>query len=116
MKKIGLNIALAFLLMFGVVAVQAQCGSKASHKVSTSYDAAYGHHTGDIVDIAASSDDFSTLVTAVKAAELVDALKAEGPVTVFAPTNAAFAKVDRSPASDRHLLSCWKKRDGCCAL
>ena len=44
----------------------------------------------DIVDIAASNDDFSTLVTAVTAAELVDVLKGEGPFTVFAPTNAAF--------------------------
>ncbi len=46
--------------------------------------------TMDIVDIAASNEDFSTLVTAVQAADLVDALKGEGPFTVFAPTNAAF--------------------------
>ena len=46
---------------------------------------------GDIVDIAASNEDFSTLVAAVQAAGLVDALKGEGPFTVFAPTNAAFA-------------------------
>lgn len=46
--------------------------------------------TMDIVDIAASNEDFSTLVTAVSAAGLVDALKGEGPFTVFAPTNAAF--------------------------
>lgn len=45
----------------------------------------------DIVDIAASNDDFSTLVAAVSAAGLVDTLKSEGPFTVFAPTNAAFA-------------------------
>ncbi|MFT7198893.1 MAG: putative surface protein with fasciclin (FAS1) repeats [Glaciecola sp.] len=47
----------------------------------------------DIVDTAASNSDFSTLVAAVKAAGLVDALKAEGPLTVFAPTNEAFAKL-----------------------
>lgn len=47
----------------------------------------------DIVDIAASNPDFSTLVTAVKAAGLVDALKGDGPITVFAPTNDAFAKL-----------------------
>ena len=46
---------------------------------------------GDIVDIAASNEDFSTLVAAVQAAGLVEALKGEGPFTVFAPTNAAFA-------------------------
>jgi uncharacterized surface protein with fasciclin (FAS1) repeats len=46
---------------------------------------------GDIVDIAASNDQFSTLVAAVKAAGLVETLKSEGPFTVFAPTNEAFA-------------------------
>ncbi len=44
-----------------------------------------------IVDIAVGNDDFSTLVTAVTAAGLVDALSGEGPFTVFAPTNDAFA-------------------------
>jgi uncharacterized surface protein with fasciclin (FAS1) repeats len=44
-----------------------------------------------IVDIAVSNDDFSTLVTAVTAAGLVDVLSGEGPFTVFAPTNDAFA-------------------------
>ncbi len=47
-----------------------------------------------IVDIAVSNDDFSTLVTALKAADLVGALQGDGPFTVFAPTNAAFAKID----------------------
>ena len=48
---------------------------------------------GDIVDIAAANPDFSTLVTAVQAAGLVDTLKGPGPFTVFAPTNEAFAKL-----------------------
>lgn len=43
-----------------------------------------------IVEIASSNDDFSILVEAVVKAELVDALSAEGPYTVFAPTNEAF--------------------------
>lgn len=47
----------------------------------------------DIVDIALSNDNFQTLVAAVKAANLVDVLKSEGPFTVFAPTDAAFAKL-----------------------
>ncbi len=47
----------------------------------------------DIVEKAASIDVFSTLVAAVKAAGLVDTLKGEGPFTVFAPTNDAFAKL-----------------------
>ena len=45
----------------------------------------------DIVDIAASNPDFSTLVAAVQAAGLVETLKGPGPFTVFAPTNEAFA-------------------------
>jgi uncharacterized surface protein with fasciclin (FAS1) repeats len=46
---------------------------------------------GDIVDVAASAGSFNTLVAAVKAAGLVDALKGDGPLTVFAPTDDAFA-------------------------
>jgi len=46
-----------------------------------------------VVDIAASNPDFSTLVTAVKAAGLAGTLSGSGPYTVFAPTNAAFAKL-----------------------
>lgn len=46
-----------------------------------------------IVEIASSEADFSTLVTAVTAAGLVDTLSGAGPFTVFAPTNAAFAKI-----------------------
>jgi uncharacterized surface protein with fasciclin (FAS1) repeats len=47
----------------------------------------------DIVDTAVSAGNFSTLVAAVKAAGLVDTLKSKGPFTVFAPTDAAFAKL-----------------------
>lgn len=46
-----------------------------------------------IVDVAAGNPDFSTLVSLVEAAGLVDTLKGEGPFTVFAPTNDAFAKL-----------------------
>ena len=47
----------------------------------------------DIVDIAVSNDNFKTLVAAVKATNLVEVLKSEGPFTVFAPTDKAFAKL-----------------------
>jgi len=47
----------------------------------------------DIVDTAVAAGDFNTLVTAVKAADLVSTLKSPGPFTVFAPTDAAFAKL-----------------------
>jgi len=47
----------------------------------------------DIVDLAISQDFLTTLVAAVKAGDLVDVLKGDGPFTVFAPTNDAFAKL-----------------------
>ncbi len=47
----------------------------------------------NIVEVAAGNDSFSTLVAAVKAADLVGTLSSEGPFTVFAPTNDAFAKL-----------------------
>ena len=49
----------------------------------------------DVVDIAMASKDHTTLVAAVKAADLVGTLKSEGPFTVFAPTNAAFDKLPK---------------------
>ena len=52
-----------------------------------------GHHSKDIVETAVANEQFSTLVAAVTAAGLVDTLKSDGPFTVFAPTNEAFAKL-----------------------
>ena len=53
-----------------------------------------GVYSQTIVEAAVSNKDFSTLVTALKAANLVEALSGEGPFTVFAPNNAAFSKID----------------------
>lgn len=56
------------------------------------------HHLAsekDIVDTAVAAGSFSTLVTAIKAAGLVETLKGKGPFTVFAPTDAAFAKIPK---------------------
>ena len=50
-----------------------------------------GGHSADIVDTAVAAGGFETLVAAVQAAGLVETLKGEGPFTVFAPTDAAFA-------------------------
>ncbi|MGE0027667.1 MAG: fasciclin domain-containing protein [Thermoleophilia bacterium] len=62
----------------------------------------------DIVQLAASNPKFSTLVSLVKKAGLAGALSGKGPLTVFAPTNAAFAKVPKSTldalAADKKLL------------
>ncbi|MCF8160901.1 MAG: fasciclin domain-containing protein [Polaromonas sp.] len=50
----------------------------------------------DIVDTAVAAGSFKTLVTAIQAAGLVDTLKGKGPFTVFAPTDAAFAKIPKA--------------------
>ncbi|MFT6350200.1 MAG: putative surface protein with fasciclin (FAS1) repeats [Psychromonas sp.] len=55
----------------------------------------------DIVDVAVENGSFTTLVAALKAAELVDTLKSKGPFTVFAPTDEAFAKL---PAGTLEML------------
>ncbi len=63
----------------------------------------------NIVQVASGSKDHTTLVAAVKAASLVDALSNAGPFTVFAPTNAAFDKLPAGTVSD--LLKPEKKAD-----
>lgn len=88
-NKLFILAALIFGLSFSA---QAQCGSNSHHKTSVKSDY---RHQSDIVDIAAGNDNFSTLVLAVKTADLVSTLKSEGPFTVFAPVNAAFAKIDQ---------------------
>jgi len=62
----------------------------------------------DIVDTAIEADDFNTLVAAVQAAGLVDTLKGDGPFTVFAPTDAAFAAL---PAGTVDTLLLPENRD-----
>ncbi len=85
------NVFTVVLLFIAGFQLSAQCESK-SHKKAIAYNSDV-RMTGDIVDVAASLDDFSTLVVAVKAADLVETLKDEGPFTVFAPTDKAFAKL-----------------------
>lgn len=62
---------------------------------------AENHSNGkDIVAVASGAGNFSTLVTAIKAAGLVETLQGEGPFTVFAPTDEAFAKLPKSTLED----------------
>ena len=70
-------LAIALLLAFTAIATANQQDATSS----------------DIVDIAVGAGQFETLVTAVKAAGLVDTLKSDGPFTVFAPSDEAFAKL-----------------------
>ena len=61
--------------------------------VPTSRTSATAQETRDIVDTAVAAGSFGTLAKALAAADLVDTLKGAGPFTVFAPTDAAFAKL-----------------------
>ena len=58
--------------------------------------AAFSVQAKDIVDTAVGAGNFKTLATALMAAGLVDTLKGKGPFTVFAPTDAAFAKIPKA--------------------
>ena len=60
----------------------------------TAFAGSYGHKTSkDIVETASSNGSFTTLVAALEAAGLVETLQGDGPFTVFAPTDEAFAKL-----------------------
>ena len=58
--------------------------------------AAFTVQAKDIVDTAVGAGSFKTLATALTAAGLIDTLKSKGPFTVFAPTDAAFAKIPKA--------------------
>lgn len=62
----------------------------------------------DIVDVAVANGSFTTLVAALKAAGLVETLKSDGPFTVFAPTDEAFAKL---PAGTVEMLLMPENKD-----
>jgi len=68
----------------------------AAEAAATPAPAAEEASAADIVDTAVAAGSFNTLVAAVQAAGLVDALKGEGPFTVFAPTDDAFAKLPQA--------------------
>jgi uncharacterized surface protein with fasciclin (FAS1) repeats len=76
-----------------IVAVSLSACAPAAKPAAAAPAAAAPDAVGNIVAVAAGNADFSTLVAAVKAAGLVEALSGPGPLTVFAPTNAAFAKL-----------------------
>ena len=82
MKNLRLLTILSMFLLVGTVAI-GQNGTKM-------VGGAEMYPTKNIVENAVNSEDHTTLVAAVKAADLVDILKSDGPFTVFAPTNSAF--------------------------
>ncbi len=88
MKKLFVFATLTLFFSLSNLTVQAQCDASAkTAKVMHVNDVSLP----DIVDLAVSTDFLSTLVAAVKAGDLVDVLKGDGPYTVFAPTDEAFA-------------------------
>lgn len=108
-KTIQLMLIACFVAVFG-------CKQNSESTTETTETQATGQSgvqdetsAPNIVQVASGSKDHTTLVTAVKAAELVDALSNAGPFTVFAPTNAAF---DKLPAGTvEGLLKPEKKED-----
>lgn len=83
---LGLTFLIVSVVVFGIVFY-----AMTSQGTPTTQAMAEAQTTGTLVDIASSNDDFTTLVQAVVTAELAEALSGEGPFTVFAPTNEAFA-------------------------
>jgi len=88
-------LTLSLLLTFGVgTTASAETLSSPIHRNASSPEQIQlAQAEEDIVSIASNNDDFSTLVQAVQAADLVETLQGEGPFTVFAPTNEAFAQL-----------------------
>ena len=91
MRFRDLTSAVAFLTISAFVVVMSM--TQPAESMHHAKAAKSMHHAKDIVDTAVGAGSFTTLVNAVKAAGLVDTLKSEGPFTVFAPTDAAFAKL-----------------------
>lgn len=94
MKKITTLLCAGVLLAIASPSYAGSCSTK--------------HAQADIIDTAVAAGQFNTLAAALGAADLVDALKGDGPFTVFAPTDAAFAKL---PAGTVETLLKPENRD-----
>lgn len=101
-SKVAGFFKLLIVAQFVLVATQATAGHHAKEAKSK-----------DIVDTAVAAGQFNTLAAALEAAGLVDTLKGDGPFTVFAPTDAAFAKL---PAGTVESLLKPENRDQLIAI
>ncbi|PQB07426.1 beta-Ig-H3/fasciclin [Polaribacter filamentus] len=94
MKTRNLFMAVAIIGLFATASCKTSKTEEAKEETVTMVtDVPETVQTPNIVGVAASNENFTTLVAAVKAAGLVETLSSAGPFTVFAPTNAAFAKL-----------------------
>lgn len=109
--KVTIKTLVALLLLFQISCKQSETGSNPkspnSNTAEESVDLSVGQEgvqdevsNPNIVQVASGSADHTTLVAAVKAAELVTSLSNAGPFTVFAPTNAAFDKLPAGTVDD----------------
>jgi len=95
MTKLFLTLmAIVTLMMSASFADAQQCKKQQMSQISTHAAA------DDIVDTAVAAGQFNTLAAALKAGGLIDTLKGNGPFTVFAPTDAAFAKLPKSAIAE----------------
>ena len=105
LRKLIVTIGVMSLLSMGFAACSSD--DETAEKPTTTSAAAPTKCDNTIVDVAVGNPDFSTLVAAVTEAGLVDTLNGEGPFTVFAPTNEAFAKI---PAADLDAILADKEQ------
>lgn len=89
-------VTVALLTATSLITVSSSVEAATKPKSKATKAVAAKPATKTIAEVAVGNKDFSTLVTALSAAGLVDTLKGSGPFTVFAPTNAAFAKLPKS--------------------
>ena len=89
LQKKFLSLILVAISSIGLAVTASAGGHKSATKTQK-----------DIVDTAVAAGSFNTLAAALEAADLVGALKADGPYTVFAPTDAAFAKLPAGTVDD----------------
>ncbi|MEM1282725.1 MAG: fasciclin domain-containing protein [Chlamydiota bacterium] len=94
MKKIaGILSAAVITLGLWSTSAEAAWGSDSKHKDMSKYQTKGAMTNENIAEVAISTQDLSTLVAALQAADLVNTLEGQGPFTVFAPTNEAFTKL-----------------------
>lgn len=96
-KKFSIGMALVMVSLF-IQFIPVKCF--ADTEVTRLLGERDSKQSSDIVDVAKSDGRFKTLVAALEAAGLVDTLKSEGPFTVFAPTDDAFAKLPANALND----------------